>query len=101
MAADGLQGGAGPVLRMAIIDQQGAAAVHGPVTQGAFLRSLGIELRARQLLEGAARAQKGTIEAALRRLIDPAEMGTLSKALAICDRDLATPPGFETAASTG
>ncbi|MGH6619509.1 MAG: class I SAM-dependent methyltransferase [Alphaproteobacteria bacterium] len=77
------------------------AAVYGPVTQGAFLRSLGIELRARQLLQGATGAQKDTIEAALRRLIDPAEMGTLFKALAICDRDLATPPGFETAASTG
>lgn len=72
------------------------AAVHGPVTQGAFLRSLGIELRARQLLESAADAQKSTIEAALRRLIDQAEMGTLFKALAVCDRALATPPGFET-----
>lgn len=76
-------------------------AVYGPVTQGAFLRGLGIELRAQQLLRRATDAQRGAIEAAKRRLIDPAEMGTLFKVLAVCDRDLAAPPGFETAASTG
>jgi SAM-dependent MidA family methyltransferase len=43
----------------------------------------------------------GLIEAAMRRLIDPDEMGTLFKALAVCDRSLAAPPGFEAAASTG
>jgi NADH dehydrogenase [ubiquinone] 1 alpha subcomplex assembly factor 7 len=77
------------------------AALFGPVGQGVFLRNLGIELRARQLLGRASEAQKGEIEAALRRLIDPDEMGTLFKALAVCDRGLAAPPGFETAASTG
>jgi NADH dehydrogenase [ubiquinone] 1 alpha subcomplex assembly factor 7 len=77
------------------------AAVFGPVGQGDFLRNLGIELRARQLLGRASEAQKGAIEAAMRRLIDPDEMGTLFKALAVCDRSLAAPPGFEAAASTG
>ncbi len=77
------------------------AAVFGPVGQGEFLRNLGIELRARQLLGHASEAQKGAIEAAMHRLIDPDEMGTLFKALAVCDRGLAAPPGFEAAASTG
>ena len=76
-------------------------AVYGPVTQGSFLRTLGIELRARQLLGRATEAQRGTIETAMRRLIDPAEMGTLFKVLAVCDRGLAEPPGFEPAASKG
>jgi NADH dehydrogenase [ubiquinone] 1 alpha subcomplex assembly factor 7 len=77
------------------------AVVYGPVTQGDFLGNLGIELRARQLSSRATEAQRGAIEAAKRRLIDPAEMGTLFKVLAVCDHDLAAPPGFETAASTG
>jgi NADH dehydrogenase [ubiquinone] 1 alpha subcomplex assembly factor 7 len=76
-------------------------AVHGPVTQGALLQNLGIELRARQLQSHATEAQRQAIEAARRRLIDPAEMGTLFKVLAVCDRALAAPPGFDPVASTG
>ena len=75
--------------------------VYGPVTQGAFLRDLGIELRAEQLRKRATDAQRETIDRSKRRLIDPAEMGTLFKVLAVCDRDLAAPPGFNAAASTG
>lgn len=71
------------------------AVVHGPVAQGALLAGLGIELRAKQLLKRADNAQKQAIETATRRLIDPAEMGTLFKALAVTDRGLATPPGFD------
>jgi NADH dehydrogenase [ubiquinone] 1 alpha subcomplex assembly factor 7 len=74
--------------------------VYGPVAQGDFLRSLGIELRARQLRKRADDAQKEAIDAATRRLIDPGEMGTLFKALAVCDRGLAAPPGFDRAEST-
>ncbi len=75
------------------------AAVYGPVTQGAFLRSLGIEMRANQLLQRATADQRPAIESARRRLIDPAEMGTLFKALAFCHRDMPAPPAFETAAN--
>jgi len=77
------------------------AALHGPMAQGAFLKSLGIELRARQLRQRATEGQRTDIDSALHRLIDPAEMGTLFKVLAACDRDLAPPPGLETAAGTG
>jgi NADH dehydrogenase [ubiquinone] 1 alpha subcomplex assembly factor 7 len=74
------------------------ATVYGPVTQGDFLRGLGIELRAEQLMKRATADQRTTIEGACRRLIDPAEMGTLFKALAFCHRDMPAPPAFETAA---
>jgi NADH dehydrogenase [ubiquinone] 1 alpha subcomplex assembly factor 7 len=70
-------------------------AIHGPVTQGAFLKDLGIEIRARQLSQRATEGQRQDIESALHRLIDPAEMGTLFKVLAMSDRGLAPPPGLE------
>ena len=76
------------------------AAVHGPVAQGAFLRALGIEMRARRLSKGATGAQRNAIDAALRRLIGPDEMGTLFRVLAVCGHGLATPPGFEADAPT-
>ncbi len=72
--------------------------VYGPVTQGNFLRSLGIEMRAEQLMQRATADQRKTIESACRRLIDPAEMGTLFKALAFCHPDMPPPPAFESAA---
>ena len=71
------------------------AAAFGPVPQGAFLRRLGIAARAATLLQNATSDQKLPIESAVRRLIEPAEMGTLFKALAIASRDVATPPGFD------
>ena len=77
------------------------ATVHGPVTQAGFLRTLGIELRAAQLSKSATEVHKKAIAAALRRLIDPAEMGTLFKVLAVSDHELATPPGFDTCPGPG
>jgi len=74
--------------------------VYGPVTQGDFLRNLGIEMRAEQLMQRATADQRSAIESASRRLIDPAEMGTLFKVLAFCHSDMPTPPAFETAATT-
>ena len=71
----------------------GAATSLAP--QGAFLRRLGIEVRAAAL----ARAHPDRAEALARqlhRLIDPAEMGTLFKALAIHPPGR-VPPGFEDA----
>lgn len=70
-------------------------AVYGPIPQRALLQRLGIETRARQLLQGASEDQARDIEAALRRLIGPDEMGNLFKALAITHPDLAPPPAFE------
>ncbi|MEQ9640197.1 MAG: SAM-dependent methyltransferase [Alphaproteobacteria bacterium] len=72
--------------------RQAGAAVHGPVLQGGWLRSLGIEARAAQLRQQAA---LGTVDRALDRLTAPAQMGTLFKALALTAPGAPTPAGFE------
>ena len=77
-----------------------AATIHGPVSQGDFLKRLGIEFRAAQLAQRATAAQAGDIDSACKRLIDPSQMGTLFKVLAISDPDMAVPPGFEQPAET-
>ncbi len=71
------------------------AVAHGPVPQGAFLRRLGIAARAATLVRAATPAQKRDIEQAMRRLIEPDEMGTLFKALAVTAPGLPIPPGFD------
>ena len=73
---------------------EGGAAVFGPVPQGAFLESLGIAARAEALLAGATPEQASDIAAARRRLVDPGEMGTLFKVMAVTSPGLPPPPGF-------
>jgi SAM-dependent MidA family methyltransferase len=75
--------------------------VHGPVTQGEFLRSLGIEERARKLKSKATPEQAAAIDAALMRLAGngEGEMGSLFKAMAIADARLGAPGGFPAGAS--
>lgn len=70
------------------------ARIAGPVTQRAFLRALGIELRAATLLAKAPPAQRDPIATALDRLIAPDQMGTLFKVLAIAHPDMPAPAGF-------
>ena len=72
------------------------AALHGPVTQGRFLRELGIEARAQKLKQKASEAQAAEIELATARLIGngPAEMGALFKAMAFSVPSLSTLAGF-------
>jgi len=70
------------------------AKICGPATQGGFLRSLGIELRAHQLLAKASSEVSATIQSGVHRLIDDGEMGTLFKVLALADPTLPTPAGF-------
>lgn len=73
--------------------KQKNAKVFGPTPQGDFLRALGIELRARQLMHhNPAKAED--IGKAFHRLIDDSEMGHLFKAMAITHPDL-TVAGFE------
>jgi SAM-dependent MidA family methyltransferase len=67
----------------------------GPVPQGVFLRRLGVAARAATLLRTATAAQKRDIEEAMRRLIEPDEMGTLFKALAVTAPGLPIPSGFD------
>jgi NADH dehydrogenase [ubiquinone] 1 alpha subcomplex assembly factor 7 len=70
------------------------ATIWGPVTQGAFLEGIGIAARAERLIAGATPAQAADIGSACRRLIDPAEMGTLFKVLCIAGPTMPVPAGF-------
>lgn len=66
------------------------------ITQGEFLKALGIETRAARLREKATDSQASDIDSALDRLIGEDRMGTLFKALALFSPGLPVPPGFET-----
>lgn len=67
--------------------------VAGPVNQGQWLQALGIGARARQLADGAAE-RADEIMAAMARLTDPLQMGTLFKAVAISAGDWPIDAGF-------
>lgn len=54
---------------------------HGPLTQGAFLKVLGIEARAAMLIKAASPVQAETVRKALHRLTHSDEMGTLFKVM--------------------
>jgi len=72
----------------------GGASVYGPITQGAFLLTLGLDARKAALLRHATPAEADAIEAGCRRLIDPAQMGTLFKVLALTGPNDRLPAGF-------
>ncbi len=59
------------------------ARAHGPVAQGDFLRGLGIETRAALLAKGQSPDGAAKIAADMHRLIEPGEMGTLFKVMAL------------------
>lgn len=63
------------------------------MTQGTLLQRLGIDNRSARLAQGLTGARLAAHLAATRRLTDPAEMGSLFKALALY-RDI-PPPGFD------
>ena len=71
------------------------AEAHGPVPQGVFLNRLGIAVRAERLASGATAGQAANILSGCRRLIDPAQMGTLFKAMALTRPGMPPPAGFE------
>ncbi len=73
---------------------QAGAATQGPVSQRDFLEALGIRARAAALAERARGDQAKAIEAALHRLLDPAEMGTLFQAIAFARPGGPDPAGF-------
>jgi NADH dehydrogenase [ubiquinone] 1 alpha subcomplex assembly factor 7 len=68
---------------------------HGAVSQGGFLRALGIEVRAQMLKFGVSDEQAEQIESGLNRLIDTEQMGILFKVIALCDDPKITPAGFD------
>lgn len=79
---------------LAAAAEAAGARAWGSAPQGEFLKRLGIERRARRLSAGADSRQRRDIDAALKRLLAPEEMGTLFKALALAPRDTGTPAGF-------
>lgn len=68
--------------------------VAGPVSQGDFLQSLGIKVRAQALAENASERQKGDIASALQRLTGKDAMGGLFRAMAIYAGDPLHLSGF-------
>jgi NADH dehydrogenase [ubiquinone] 1 alpha subcomplex assembly factor 7 len=74
------------------------ARVHGPISQGDFLRRLGIEERATALKGNATEQQARDIDSALARLTGggSAGMGELFKVMAFSHPDLRQLPGFHT-----
>lgn len=78
--------------------RRAGAQAHGPITQGEFLRRLGIAARATRLMVNATPQQAADIDAALTRLTAPGEMGDLFKVLAIAHPALGTLPAFESSA---
>ncbi|MEI6985435.1 MAG: SAM-dependent methyltransferase [Rhodospirillaceae bacterium] len=73
---------------------EAGAIVHGPVAQGTFLRSLGIEHRAATLCRDATKAQAADIDAALHRLTANDAMGDLFKVMALIGPGQPVPVGF-------
>ena len=71
------------------------AQVHGPARQGDLLRRLGAEARGAALCQGKEDAIRRDVVAGLQRLIDPAQMGAMFKALAVTHPDWPAPDGFE------
>ncbi len=68
--------------------------VTGPVGQGQFLVTLGIDARAERLSAHATPEQAEAIRAALHRLTSNEQMGNLFKVLAITSRDFGPVAGF-------
>jgi SAM-dependent MidA family methyltransferase len=81
--------------RLAAAARSAGAVAYGPVTQGTFLKRLGIAARAAALLRNAGPDRGRAIETAIGRLIEPDQMGTLFKVLAVVDGNLPPPPGFD------
>jgi NADH dehydrogenase [ubiquinone] 1 alpha subcomplex assembly factor 7 len=67
---------------------------HGPVSQSRFLAALGLGLRLAALSARATPAQRQGLEAGVRRLLDPGEMGDLFKVVALASPALPKPAGF-------
>lgn len=82
--------------RIAAAGQSAGVIIHGPISQGEFLVSLGLHQRAAALRMRATSEQAERIERDVARLTDMAErgMGALFKALAFSPRTVANLPGF-------
>jgi NADH dehydrogenase [ubiquinone] 1 alpha subcomplex assembly factor 7 len=73
----------------------GGAVTHGPVPQRVLLAALGAAQRAAALRARATLGQRQALDDGVKRLLDPGQMGTLFKAIALVSPGLPPPPGFE------
>jgi len=71
------------------VAREAGAIVAGPVSQGAFLGSLGIGLRAERVKRGQPIDAAAALDQAVARLTDPAAMGQLFKVLAVTSPGIA------------
>ena len=70
------------------------ATIHGPAAQAEFLAALGIGARAEALARRGGPRRAAEIETALERLLGPAQMGRLFKAIAFAAPDGPKPAGL-------
>jgi NADH dehydrogenase [ubiquinone] 1 alpha subcomplex assembly factor 7 len=70
-------------------------AAWGPLSQGEFLLALGLEHRLRQLLTSAREDQRAALYLGARRLVDPYQMGSLFKVMALTGLGVPVPPPFD------
>jgi len=80
---------------LAALARQAGAAVHGPIPQGVFLARLGLFQRTDRLAQSQPPARAAALIRAAQRLAEPAFMGRLFKAMAVCHPSLTALPGFE------
>jgi NADH dehydrogenase [ubiquinone] 1 alpha subcomplex assembly factor 7 len=75
------------------------AAVYGPIDQGDFLRAIGIDLRTKALADRADPERAEELKHTRDRLVGKGkgEMGALFKAMAVANRKLPPPTGFQPA----
>ncbi|MBC7767315.1 MAG: SAM-dependent methyltransferase [Phycisphaerales bacterium] len=79
--------------RVAHLAEQAGLDVHGPITQGLFLRGLGIELRFKALAE-ANPPHAERLAREMHRLTSPDQMGALFKVICLSSPNLPPPAGF-------
>jgi NADH dehydrogenase [ubiquinone] 1 alpha subcomplex assembly factor 7 len=73
----------------------GGARTSGPITQAAFLETIGIRERTQQLLKTASPGARVDIVSAASRLTDPAQMGALFKVMVATSPEMPRLAGFE------
>ena len=80
--------------RLGLAASESGADVFGPVPQGTFLRTLGVEMRTATLLSQADQEQGRRLREGLFRLTDASTMGEAFKVLALASPKGPPPPGF-------
>ena len=79
---------------LAAVARDRGATVQGPVPQGPFLTALGLLQRTERLARGRLPEQASALVESARRLAEPAAMGQLFKAMAVCSASCPPLPGL-------